>query len=79
MPDISAASGVATIVLALIGLAGAVHQLTKNSSRETQVETIISTLLLFFDELDDAWGVLLPSNTLTCPRGNSSAKLRRCL
>lgn len=48
MPDISAASGVATIVLALIGLAGAAHQLTKNSSREAQVETIISTLFLFF-------------------------------
>lgn len=47
MPDISAASGVATIVLALIGLAGAVHQLTKNSSREAQAETITSTLLLF--------------------------------
>lgn len=47
MPDISAASGVATIVLALIGLAGAVHQLTKNSSREAQAETIINTLLLF--------------------------------
>lgn len=48
MPDISAASGVATIVLGMIGLAGAVHQLTKNSSREAQVEAIISALLLFF-------------------------------